>query len=336
VKAADGTRPEASRRAGSRLRFAASLALSVGLCALLLRSVDPRDVVHAVTHVERGRFALYVALALAGLAARAFRYRMLLGARVGYAPLVLVTAARNFLVDLLPARVGSLSYVVLLTRRFGAPLEPVVSSFVLTFLYDLFAMTILVGIAVALELGRFEGGATVGALAVVLALGVLLVFLRLAPILRWTADVARRRTLPAVAARIVETANEVEQAGGLARAIPLLGISVVIRLLKFGAYWALLLGVVHEQGIGTADLPFWRVFLGISAAELSATLPIHGIAGFGTYETAWALGFERLGIPWRVAIVSGFATHLLSQLCDYSIGVVALAVVVATTRAECS
>jgi hypothetical protein len=324
----------ASGGARAALRFAASLALSAALCALLLRSVDPRDVAHAVTHVEPTRFALYLALALAGLAARAFRYRMLLGEHLGYGPLVLVTAARNFLVDLLPARVGSLSYVVLLTRRFGAPLEPVLSSFVLTFLYDLFAMTILIGIALVLELGRFQGGATVGAIAIVLGLGVLLVFLRLAPILRSGSDVARQRNWSGLATRVAAIASEIERAGGIARSTALLAISVVIRLLKFGAYWALLLAVVHEQGVGAAELPFWRVFLGISAAELSATLPIHGIAGFGTYETAWALGFERLGVPWGVAIVSGFATHLLSQLCDYSIGVVALAIVLAKTRSD--
>jgi hypothetical protein len=334
VKAADAARPRASGGARAALRFAASFALSVALCALLLRSVDPRDVARAIAHVDGNRFALYFALSVAGLAARAFRYRMLLGEHVGYAPLVLVTAARNFLVDLFPARVGSLSYVVLLTRRYGVPLEPVLSSFVLTFLYDLFAMTILVGIALALELGRFEGGATVGAIAVVLSLGVLVVFLRLAPILRSASDAARRPKLSGLATRIAEIASEVERAGGIERSTALLAVSVVIRLLKFGAYWALLLAVVHEQGVGASELPFWRVFLGISAAELSATLPIHGIAGFGTYETAWALGFERLGVPWRVAIVSGFATHLLSQVCDYSIGVVALAIVLAKTRPE--
>jgi uncharacterized membrane protein YbhN (UPF0104 family) len=131
---------------------------------------------------------------------------------------------------------------------------------------------------------------------------------------------------------VEETANEIERAGGRGRVLPLLGVSLVIRLLKFAAYWALLLGVVREQSLGPAELPFWRVFLGIAGAELSATLPIHGIAGIGTYETAWALGFQELGVPWRVAILSGFATHLLSQIWDYSLGIVALAVAIGSSR----
>src|SRR5207237_10355914 len=129
-----------------------------------------------------------LALSLACLFARSLRYHMLVGEWVGSVPLVLVTGARNFLVDLLPARIGSLSYVVLLTRRFGVPLEPVLSSFVVTFFYDLFAMTLLIGIAVALQLGRFENGPMLAGVAAVIGLAVVLVFLRLAPALRFAAE----------------------------------------------------------------------------------------------------------------------------------------------------
>jgi uncharacterized membrane protein YbhN (UPF0104 family) len=124
----------------------------------------------------------------------------------------------------------------------------------------------------------------------------------------------------------------VSRSGGTAKVATLIALSVVIRLLKFAAYWSLLLGVVAEHDLGARDLPFWTVFLGITGAELSATLPIHGIAGFGTYETAWKIGFERLGVSPRVAILSGFATHLLSQIYDYAVGLVALALALAWSR----
>ena len=60
--------------------------------------------------------------------------------------------------------------------------------------------------------------------------------------------------------------------------------------------------------------------------------PVHGIAGFGTYETAWTIGFRQLGLSSRVAILSGFATHLLSQLYDYTVGLVGLATALAWSR----
>ena len=320
-------------RSASWIRPLASLALSATLCFLLLRQIDLRELADWLVRVDRRYYAGYVALAVAGLLARSWRYQMLIGRWVGFLPLVLVTAARNFLVDLLPARIGSLSYVYLLTTRFGVPLEPVLSSFVLTFLYDLLAMTLLVGIALTLQLRRFESGITLGFVAALLAAAVVTVFLRLGPVLRLVAARLRARGRgEALASRLEEAAREVSRSGGVAKVTALMALSVVIRLLKFAAYWSLLLGVVSEHDLGARDLPFWTVFLGITGAELSATLPIHGIAGFGTYETAWKIGFERLGVSPRVAILSGFATHLLSQIYDYSVGLVALGLALAWSR----
>lgn len=324
--------PSANARSASWLRPLASFALTAILCFLLLRRVDVRELGDWLLRVDPRYYAGYVALSVAGLLARTWRYHILIGRWVGFWPIVLVTAARNFLVDLLPARIGSLSYVYLLTRRFGVPLEPVLSSFVVTFLYDLLAMTLLVGIALVLQFGRFESTIGLGLVTALLGFAVLAVFLQLGRMLRLVATWLRGSGRGALAARLEETAREVNRSSRSAKMPSLLVLSVVIRLLKFAGYWSLLLGVVHEHDLGARELPFWTVFLGITGAELSATLPIHGVAGFGTYETAWTLGFERLGVPSRVAILSGFATHLLSQIYDYSVGLLALALALAQSR----
>src|SRR5439155_4050340 len=107
------------------LRPLASVAISAALCFLLLRKVDVHELGDWLVRVDPRYYAGYVALSMAGLLARSLRYHRLLGRSVGFVPLALVTATRNFLVDLLSARVGSLSYVYLLTRRLGAPHVPV-------------------------------------------------------------------------------------------------------------------------------------------------------------------------------------------------------------------
>jgi uncharacterized membrane protein YbhN (UPF0104 family) len=317
------------------LRPLASVAITAALCFVLLRKVDVHELADWLVRVDPRYYAGYVALSMAGLLARSLRYHRLLGRSVGFVPLTLVTATRNFLVDLLPARVGSLSYVYLLTRRFGAPLDPVLSSFVLSFFYDMLAMTLLLGVALVLELGRFEASAALSAVTMIFAILVVAVLARLAAILRFAAARLRahgRRWARNVESRLDDVAREVERSGGAGQTVVLTALSVLIRLLKFAAYWSLLLGVVRQHGLTAAELPFWKVFLAIAGAELSATLPVHGIAGFGTYETAWALGFAQLGLSSRVAILSGFATHLLSQLYDYSVGLVALAIALAWSR----
>ena len=194
-------------------------------------------------------------------------------------------------------------------------------------------MSFLVTLALVFEFSRFQGASTLAMLVVFLAAGSLATFFFLAPILRLASRGLHRWPLAAGAASLVErTATEIARAARGIEILILLVLSFAIRAVKFGAYWMLLLAVLHERGITAADLPFWRVFLGIAGAELSATLPVHGVAGFGTYEAAWALGFSHLGLDRETAILSGFATHLLSQAYDYSIGLLALLVILAMSR----
>ncbi|MGH7856115.1 MAG: lysylphosphatidylglycerol synthase transmembrane domain-containing protein [Candidatus Binatia bacterium] len=313
-----------------RARLLLPVAVTAVLCWVLLREVDVTALGRLLTRVDRPLLGAFAVLGVLGLLVRTLRYGVLLGGRAPFLPLMLVTAARNFLVDLLPARVGSLSYVYLLNRRVGVPIEPVLSSFLLSFVYDLLAMALLIAVALTLEFGRFRGADTLALLLAVFAAGSVTAFALLGPSLDFAAGIVRRLGRPIAlkaADLLARTAVEIVAAGGPARVSGILALSFLIRLLKFGAYWMLLLAVLHERGTTAADLPFWTVFLGIAGAELSATLPIHGIAGFGTYEAAWTIGFTQLGVDRETAILSGFATHLLSQAWDYSTGIVALGVV---------
>ena len=311
-------------------RFAVSALVTVALCAWLLSVIEPSAVIDRLRAIDRPLFAAFVGLSFGGLFVRAWRYFLLLDGRASYRALVLVTAARNCLVDLLPARVGSLSYIYLLKSRVGVDLEPILSSFVLSFLYDLIAMALLIAVALSLQFGAFEGAAPLSLLLAIFAAGVAAAFFLLEPALRIAGKALGRSTrFSPVASRVAEVADEVAAMGRGRRALGLVTVSFAIRGLKFGAHWVLLLAILHAA---PSELPFWRVFLGIAAAELSATLPIHGLMGFGTYEAAWSLSFERLGMSAKDAVESGFATHILSQAFDYSLGALAIAVLMLAWR----
>ncbi len=106
--------------------------------------------------------------------------------------------------------------------------------------------------------------------------------------------------------------------------LSVLATSVLVRLCKFASYYFLFLAVMAPYGYTMASVGFFRVFLGVVGAELSAALPIHGIAGFGTYESVWAFTFTRLGFNREHAIISGILAHGLSQVVEYAMGGVAL------------
>jgi hypothetical protein len=157
--------------------------------------------------------------------------------------------------------------------------------------------------------------------------------LLLAPGMRFGAGIVER-LLPGAddpdrwSARLPETlrdsATRVDDARARGALLPALGLSFVVRLGKFGAHWLFLQAVLVPLGVAWGSIDFFTGFLGVAGAELSAMLPISGIAAIGTWEAAFALGFTRLGLTEPQAVLSGFATHILSQLHDYLLGIGAL------------
>jgi len=307
------------------LGWLVSALISLTLVIYLLRQIDPRELLTTLDRLYWPSVATYVALALAGLTARAYRYFLLLSGRVGLGSLMIVTLVRNLFVDLLPARIGSLAYVYVVTQRCGVPLRDGLASFLLAFVFDFLAIAPLLLLALAVVGSGITGWWVLLLLAGVVTVAALFAFYGLAPALDLVAaGCARTQRLHAVATKARETVESLREIRRRRVLGKVFWVSIVVRLFKFSAYYTLLHAVLVSRGFTLATLNPFSVFLGVAGAELSATLPIHSLAGFGTYEAAWALGFTRLGFSKELAILSGFATHLLSQIHDYSLGLLAL------------
>jgi len=55
---------------------------------------------------------------------------------------------------------------------------------------------------------------------------------------------------------------------------------------------------------------FWRVMAGVMGAELSSVLPLHGIAGSGSYELAAVAALVPLGVDAKLALTGAVNLHL--------------------------
>lgn len=95
--------------------------ITVAAFSYLLSQVDLRQMREAVARMEVAPLLAFVALLLTGVVARALRFWVLLGRTVSLRLLLGIVMVRNLFVDLLPARLGELVYVYLLTRRGGRP-----------------------------------------------------------------------------------------------------------------------------------------------------------------------------------------------------------------------
>ena len=325
------------RRGRALSTFLLSLGLSVALVAWLLSRIELADLVRTLAGIYLPSLGLYALLSLAGSGLRAYRYRLLIGPeRIGSGGIFLVTLIRNLFVDLLPAKLGALSYIYLLVRRFGLSLELGASTFLLAAVFDALSLSPILLLAIfAVGLGTTRLS-TVQFFLVALAFLVLLALLLTAlPTLLRTVLRVGERLLQAVGVgerwripyflqkvRLAIEAIETIRARGVYGRVFVL--SLLLRLLKYGSLYFLLHALLLRQGFPLAALNFWKVVLGIAGAEFSANLPVQGIAGLGTWETAFALAFRLMGYEERIAIVAGFGLHLVTQLYEYALGALAI------------
>ena len=313
--------------------LAASLILSVTILAWLFSTVSLSEIISLIRGADRRWILCFVALSLLTSLFRMLRYRLLLGlsgAKPASLPLFLVVLVRNLFSDLLPARIGSLIYIYIVNVRLGVALSAATSSFTLAFFFDILALAPIALYAAVSSLSS-EGllspvNLAAGALAI--GAGSALII----QILPWcfgkaSAILENRKAGSAShrCAGFIKAAQQdmlrIREAGIYARVFVL---SVAVRLGKYLTLYAFLLALLLPRGFTLQELSFSRVFPGLCAAELAASLPVSGIAGLGAYQGAWVFTFTLLGFPLDIAKLTSLAHHLFTQTWGYSLGVLAL------------
>jgi len=312
------------------LQWLVALGVSGGILAFLFlwQGADPRRLGPLVAAISLPGVLAFLVISFAALVLRTLRYWVLLGRRAPVWPLLLVTLVRNLFVDLVPARAGAAaSYIYLVTARLGLPPEAAIASFALSFVLDTLALAPLLLAAVLLVgVSPLPPLALVGG-SLLLLVGAGAALLLLAPGLRVAAALTGRvpGLLGRAAAPLARAADEVRGLDVRRVLLPALGLSLLLRLAKYGAYYCLLQALLVGQGQAWWSLDFLRVFLSVAGAELAASLPLPTIASLGPYEAAGATGFAYwLGLPRELATLAVTAFHGLSQIHDYGLGLLAL------------
>lgn len=320
------------------LWFLLSAVITAGLVYSLLSQTQWTDWEKVFIRLNYLGLAAYLALYTFNLFLRTWRYHILLKAtrtadRPTFGSLTLVTMVRNMLVDFLPARLGSLSYIVILNQVMKVDLAPCLTSFTYSFIFDLLGLAPLLGIFLFISLPEFSGaGLALGAAALLLTGSSLLFLLFIEPVLALVQKNLKRletgRTAPAWSLKIRAYLQHLTESLvdlGTGRVFWLvLAVSVSIRLIKYLMLSLLLLSVIAAVTGAPANLPWYLIFLGLIASEAAAALPIGGLAGFGLYEGVLGLILTTQGIDSAQALLISFFQHLLTQIVDYGSGAGAL------------
>jgi len=314
-----------------------SLAVAALFLWLLLREIEPGLVKKTFLELPLAALGVFVGIHLLAVWLRAWRYRILLRPLpCSWSGILLTTLVRNSFDDLLPARIGSLSYIYILNQRLGFSFESAASSFVVALVLDFLTLGPFVLLAILVVGARalpFSGSALAGfALAFFLLSALILWKLAvLTNLLKKGLESAFRRfrlSGKTGARTVLEKLDLVRENLDRVRSPSLMALLLVqsffIRLAKYASVYFLLCGFMRSHGYRPADVGFWKTVLGLTGAEFTAILPVKGLGGFGTWEAAWTATFRLLGFPTDLAVVSGLGVHITTNLLEYGLGFVAI------------
>lgn len=313
-----------------------SIGVSIGLLALLfhfaLSSAEPKvwsSLVAILTAFSWGYGLLYLCISLIRTLLQAIRYRLLLKVAETDVPslyhVYVVTLSRNMFVDMLPARLGELSYIAMLNRGYRVSGESCVSSLVIAFVFDLIALAILILTLLIVQLLGGEYMSWMAGVLVMLSLVIGTALILLYPAFKLFNSLVYKiawlqRGIPGKGLEFlkkVETAlDETRRAGIVGKTLL---ISLGVRVTKYLALYSLFLGVAATQ-FPELSTAIATVLPALVSAEAGASLPVPAFMGFGTYEAAGTLALVALGVSSATSLIVMLALHVISQIFDYLLG----------------
>jgi hypothetical protein len=297
----------------------------------------------------------FLVVYLGAMVLRAQRFRMLLLASgvpntPGVADLTTLALVQNLFVNLLPARSGSLSYVILLNQKLEVQLAACFSSLAFSVIFDLMGMLPLFLVAI-ISLGpssSLSGPWLWAALGLLTALGAAAMLLldralglasRLTARLAPDPDQGRPSRLRGLLARVAQeldgVARDVVRVKSRGVFWPVLGLSLILRLGKYLALYLLILALARQWGPGVTDhLNLGVVLFSLVAAEAVVSLPIGGLAGLGAYMGTLRAALGLAGLDDHHANMLSLSVSVLAKATDYSLGGLALMRLAALKREE--
>jgi uncharacterized membrane protein YbhN (UPF0104 family) len=289
------------------LRVAVPVVVTVAVLFLVLRAIRPATLAETLAEVRPGLVALAALAAFAFVAARAWRYRLLLGddppRRSG--TILAVTLSSWGASLILPGASGDAAFVLLARTRLKAPVAVGVGAAVLSRLLDVVSLLVIALITAPLAgviLPRLLLVAG-GGLAVLITAGLTALFWNRprSMIVGWL----ERLALPSAIHQRLHLA--IEELGSGSRPVLLVTATVVMRVAT-GLQYLALFWAIDQQ------LSLVQVWFALSIRTLLLAIPIQGVGGLGTTQVWWTAGLTLLGYPAGEALATGLAVHLL-DLC---------------------
>jgi len=296
--------------------------ISIIILFLLFRIVDIGDIIDGLRKISFTTILLAAFFYTLSYVFRATRFKSLNKKKINLSSLFIVVCLHNFYNNLLPARTGEFSYIYLMKKR-NIPIGQGAGSLIIARLLDLlFILIIILGMLFIIRESSsylIQGAILIIPLVLVISLPFLFIrfqkglIRKLKSFLSWIGlNEQGAKNIISKFEEMVDSLVIIKSKGVFLGA----GIStLLIFTSQYLFFYFLLIGL----GI---DLNFTKIILAVAIVLIVHTFPIQGVAGFGTYEGAWALSLMYLGISRELSVTAGFVIHLVQIVFFVALGIV--------------
>lgn len=290
------------------------------MLAALLTQINLKDLIDSLLKVNANMFALgalaYLVKSLIR-ALRFWRFERANGQSASYWRMARLTFASTLASQILPLKLGELTYVYLIRVDVGGSIARGISGLMMIRVFDVLAIAVLflitagaVGLPGAMA-GYFTSILLLTVLLTIAAGAMLLVGRLKLPSPAVVERYALLRKARAALAQVLETLHQ-----HIHHLPEMIALALAEWLANFVMYHILLIGLgLSPQFIHTVTA--------VTLAAVASLLPVNSFGNFGTQEIGWATGLTLLGYSQKSAIMSGFATHLLVMVYVAGQGLVA-------------
>ncbi|MBN2245362.1 MAG: flippase-like domain-containing protein [Candidatus Aminicenantes bacterium] len=319
-----------------KISLLASILVTLLLLWILYSQIEFSDLIYTFTRIFFPALLIFMGIHLLGSFLRAWRYKILLiPQKISWGDILITTFIRNLFVDLLPARIGSLSYIYVLNKRLKFTFESAASSFTFAFILDFLTLGpfIILALLMAAPGINLQAGTPLAILSIVFLVVILMLYIKVVIIFRFflktfqyflrVFHLSDKKWAHIVIEKIKLTIVSILETQKRGVFVKVLILSFLIRLSKYCALFFLLFALLRSHGFAIQEINFFIMILGITGAELTSVLPVKGIGGFGTWESAWALTLTQLGFESRIAILSS-GVHLITNVFEYFLGIISI------------
>ena len=241
----------------------------------------------------------------------ALRWKILVKAEIGIAPLFAVTSIHNMTNNIMPFRTGEATFPYLMKRYYNVGLGDSTAYLIYARVFDLLAIMVFFFVSLIFSydsvLETFRGLERES----LKFLTYLVILISIVFILYRIIDGISKSGVEGGGVVPVGLKKGFQSLMRGMKSVEVLKIFSKLSISSLAIFLARYTFFMFALATFGVDLPFYKVITAATMAILAAVFPVQGAGGFGTIETGWVMGFILIGVDKELALMAGLGTHML-------------------------